>query len=471
MFTHALHADSAKAPTSMVAVRPAGAQSHVQRKKGACGCGGGCPTCAAAIQPKLVINAPGDSFEQEADRIADQVTRADAPADSITPVGASVQRQCACGGSCPDCAAEMDGTVQRKGEGGVGIAPPSVHRTLRRAGQPLDASTLSHMESRFRRSFDHVRIHTDPDAASSARDVGALAYTVGPNIVFDSGRYAPGTSAGKRLLAHELTHTIQQSSAQQLQRAVDFTTSFTNLTLTQGAGATIGATTFQYNDAVFSVDANVTANGDTEAELKDWDVGILQDELSGWERYYWTRNNADGRGRLVEKKFLVGSTPRRDQAPGAATVWDADSEHTDLSGVAAAAVGPRFRAATTVTTSDTPNGPDDLDGANVSGMDASDGTKNIHTFDSGGRFQTWISAHNKVTGDFRHLRWINWNYQHQLGFTGSGGTLAVGTERWQLGHFSQVPSAGDAPLLAGTTANTAYNDNANWSFRRVNGWT
>jgi hypothetical protein len=303
--------------------------------------------------------------------------------------------------------------------------------------------------------------------------VNAFAYTLGREIVFDAGQYAPETVTGRTLLAHELTHVIQQSSdrpdsGSRLQRAVRFGADFTNVTLTSGTAATLGGNTFRYHDANFAADANVNAVGDTAAELADWDVGILQDEVGGWEHYYWLRNNADRKGRFVEKKFLGGQVPRRDQAAAAATEWDADSEHTLLSSVPAVAAAGKFEASTTVNTSDNPEGPDTTDGAAVSGMDATDGTLNIRTFRSGGRFQTWISAHNVATGEWRHLRWVNCNYMHSLDFTGIGATLAVGPESWSIGRYGPH-SGGTAPLLTGDTANTVYNDPGHWSIRRGNG--
>ncbi|MGO9888234.1 MAG: DUF4157 domain-containing protein [Solirubrobacteraceae bacterium] len=89
-------------------------------------------------------------------------------------------------------------------------APPVVHEALRGPGAPLDASTRNLMEERLGTDFSHVRVHTGERAAASARAVDALAYTVGSSIVFGSGRYAPHTDQGQRLLAHELVHTIQQ---------------------------------------------------------------------------------------------------------------------------------------------------------------------------------------------------------------------------------------------------------------------
>lgn len=93
------------------------------------------------------------------------------------------------------------------------VAPPTVHTTLESPGRPLDPSTREFMEPRLGHDFGRVRIHADPRAAESARAVDALAYTVGRDVVFAQGQYAPETPAGKRLLAHELAHVIQQAAA------------------------------------------------------------------------------------------------------------------------------------------------------------------------------------------------------------------------------------------------------------------
>ncbi len=88
-----------------------------------------------------------------------------------------------------------------------------VEEVLRSSGRPLDRSTLAFMESRFGCDFSRVRVHTDAKAAESARSVEASAYTVGNDIVFGAGHYAPGTSAGRRLLSHELAHVLQQNTS------------------------------------------------------------------------------------------------------------------------------------------------------------------------------------------------------------------------------------------------------------------
>jgi hypothetical protein len=99
--------------------------------------------------------------------------------------------------------------------------PPVVNAVLRSPGQPLDAETRAFMEPRFRRDFSGVRVHTDAQAAESALAVDALAYMVGRDVVFSAGRYAPGTTEGRRLLAHELAHVVQQSATEQSPEQID----------------------------------------------------------------------------------------------------------------------------------------------------------------------------------------------------------------------------------------------------------
>ncbi|HEV8579669.1 MAG TPA: DUF4157 domain-containing protein [Thermoanaerobaculia bacterium] len=93
------------------------------------------------------------------------------------------------------------------------MAPPLVHEVLRAPGQPLDPTARTFMERRFGYGFGQVRVHTDAQAAESARAVDAQAYTLGSDVVFGAGQYAPGTPTGRRLLAHELTHVAQQGKA------------------------------------------------------------------------------------------------------------------------------------------------------------------------------------------------------------------------------------------------------------------
>jgi hypothetical protein len=92
-------------------------------------------------------------------------------------------------------------------------APPLVTDALRSVGRPLEPAVRDQAEARFRHDFSRVRVHTDQQAAASALALNALAYTVGHDVVFGAGRYAPHSDAGNRLLSHELAHVVQQSGA------------------------------------------------------------------------------------------------------------------------------------------------------------------------------------------------------------------------------------------------------------------
>ncbi len=106
--------------------------------------------------------------------------------------------------------------LQRRAAGPTGSStvPPIVHDVLRSPGQPLDEETRDFFEPRFGHDFSRVRVHTDAKAAKSARAVDARAFTIGPNIVFGAEEYSPQTNQGRRLLAHELTHVVQQAHVQ-----------------------------------------------------------------------------------------------------------------------------------------------------------------------------------------------------------------------------------------------------------------
>ena len=145
-----------------------------------------------------------------------------APQPSFTPVRTGpLQRECACGqhtvagGECEECRQKREGTMQRAAVNSVFMrtVPPIIHEVLSSPGQPLNATTRAFMEPRFGHDFSQVSVHTEARAAESARAVNALAYTVGRDIVFGTGQYVPGTRKGRRLLAHELTHVVQQDES------------------------------------------------------------------------------------------------------------------------------------------------------------------------------------------------------------------------------------------------------------------
>jgi uncharacterized protein DUF4157 len=130
---------------------------------------------------------------------------------TFTPVASGLLQRCTATAECDECRKKREGTLQRAAVNSSSVpeAPPIVHETLRSPGRPLDSQTRAFMEPRFGRDFSDVRVHTDTKAAASAQAVNALAYTVGRDVVFAAGQYAPRTQVGSRLLAHELAHTIQ----------------------------------------------------------------------------------------------------------------------------------------------------------------------------------------------------------------------------------------------------------------------
>lgn len=149
-----------------------------------------------SIQAKLQISQPDDLYEQEADRVADKIMAASAQ---------SIAR------SAPPRIQRVVSPAQAKAD----AAPASVGQVLASPGAPLDPALRQDMEQRFGYDFSRVRVHTDAAAEQSALEVDAHAYTVGHQMVFGAGRFAPGMHEGRRLIAHELAHVVQQTSVNQ----------------------------------------------------------------------------------------------------------------------------------------------------------------------------------------------------------------------------------------------------------------
>jgi hypothetical protein len=187
------------------------------------------------VQPKLTVGAPGDKYEIEADSMAERVmsmNEPDAPAaiqrsevgeedplqrsplaTSITPL---IQRQSEEGEDI-----QTKPSVQRAGRDGGVQRRSSIENTLasqKGGGSPLDEDVRSFMEPRFGNDFSSVRIHTGSNAVSMNKELHAQAFTHGSDVYFNEGKYNPGSNEGKQLLAHELTHVVQQMGAKQLQR-------------------------------------------------------------------------------------------------------------------------------------------------------------------------------------------------------------------------------------------------------------
>ena len=150
-----------------------------------------------------------------------QSTGRSQPIKPAQSTGVLLQRACACGGSaglkgeCDECdqnRLSLQRSTQNSDSGTSKSpsVPPIVHDVLRSPGQPLDTDTRAFFEPRFGHDFSAVRVHSDGEAATSAQMVNASAYTVGAHVVFNSGEFAPSTMSGRRILAHELTHVLQQ---------------------------------------------------------------------------------------------------------------------------------------------------------------------------------------------------------------------------------------------------------------------
>ncbi|MGH6646443.1 DUF4157 domain-containing protein [Aquabacterium sp.] len=204
-----------------------------------CACGGSCPRCQA--KSTLQVGAANDHHEQEADRMADAVMGG-GPAQALQPgaTGAATKlaRKVLEPFEVPDSATSFDTeqatpspeeapeTLQRSalGEGGAVTSgyEQSLQRAVQGGGDRLPADTRAFMESRFGQDFSGVKVHSDGEAGSLASQVNARAFTVGNDIFFGQSQYAPGSQSGQHLLAHELTHVVQQSSgrlSRQIMRA------------------------------------------------------------------------------------------------------------------------------------------------------------------------------------------------------------------------------------------------------------
>ncbi len=165
------------------------------------------------IQAKLKVETSHDAFESEADAIAERIVSMPATQAVKNEKPVAVQRKCA------DCK-EEEKKVQRKPadekkdavktETVKNEAPAVVKEVLKSEGKPLDKEVRNFMEPRFGADFSQVKIHTDTKANKSAEVINAKAFTVGKNIVFGAGQYQPNTTRGKKLIAHELVHVLQQ---------------------------------------------------------------------------------------------------------------------------------------------------------------------------------------------------------------------------------------------------------------------
>jgi len=163
---------------------------------------------SAITQPKLRVSQPGDAQEREADAVADRITGG-FESNSISEHSSEINR------SCADCDEEKEEQIQAKAETSQSHPPvsaPLAQRLQQRRGlgQPMPKAQRAFFEPRFGRDLSGVRLHTDAEAQALSGQISARAFTFGQNIFFNRGEFRPEAAEGRHLLAHELTHTLQQ---------------------------------------------------------------------------------------------------------------------------------------------------------------------------------------------------------------------------------------------------------------------
>ena len=174
------------------------------------------PKSSVIVQPKLTIGEPGDKYEQEADRVAAEVVQ-----KLHSPQPAQVQKEESEEGNQIQTKPiypriqRMNSVVQRKLNLGGGTASSEFESSLnsaRSGGQPLQPQLRMKIEDAMGTDFSGVRVHTDAKADQLNRSVQARAFTTGKDVFFKKGEYSPGNRGGQELIAHELTHVVQQNS-------------------------------------------------------------------------------------------------------------------------------------------------------------------------------------------------------------------------------------------------------------------
>src|SRR6478752_1938181 len=162
------------------------------------------------FQPKLSVNQPGDVYEKEADEVADKVMRMkDASSEKTFFSPPVIQRK------CDHCEEEEKKKLQRKETGdasATGLQAAEQYVSSLHGGTGLTKNERSFFEPRMNYDFSNVTIHTDANANQSAKNINAVTYTKSNNIVFGADQYKPETDEGKKLMAHELTHVMQQDA-------------------------------------------------------------------------------------------------------------------------------------------------------------------------------------------------------------------------------------------------------------------
>ncbi|HEV7606393.1 MAG TPA: DUF4157 domain-containing protein [Steroidobacteraceae bacterium] len=327
-----------------------------------------------SIQRKPAVSSPGDALELEADEVADQVMRK-AAISTINGAPAEIQRKCSV---CEKAAQSVEGrveeeelmdqeqaVVQLKADFSATPAPargtsPTVAGRLDRSqsgGEALAGGVRHAMEAAFGRDFSRVRVHRDGESASLSHQLSAFAFTRGSHIYFGSGKYDPEGSSGKRLLAHELTHVVQQGHAgfssavgeapqvssqrdatPEIQRVASVKTAtpqgVNNLADATMAGGDVGVTSPTFNGVVFgplaepTIAVNPVASGGFDATVTTVAANVASVDERILSAGPWTR--------VMPKADVGARIPALAQCTGAGnTTFQAQGDPTDVAMAAA----------------------------------------------------------------------------------------------------------------------------------------
>ena len=247
------------------------------------------PFFKPTTQKKLSVGSANDSYEVEADNMANKVMRmVDPQQQNVSHTGSLVQRKCS---ACEQeeklqmkpLADSITPSIQRRSTESYreSHAPNHIETQInnsRGGGSIMDRSTKNFMESRFGTDFSEVRIHTGSQAVQMSRELNAQAFTVGNDIYFNEGKYSPNSDSGKHLLAHELTHTVQQRNHadNNIQKQE---TEESNPSISAPSTLTI-PTAFLCTPTPFSRPDFLSRNGNNVSELGHTNISITQNLLT-----------------------------------------------------------------------------------------------------------------------------------------------------------------------------------------------
>jgi len=231
-----------------------------------------------AVQPKLEVSSPDDPAEREAEEVAETVMEMETPTDRVAEKEGTAQRDTDGGVTVSETVTRLPGGTEKQG-----ADESTVMSGIQGSGKPLPSGVRSDFEAKLGADFSDVSIHTGPSADEAARSIGAEAFTVGGNVAFASGAYQPETKSGKQLLAHELTHVVQQGAAPSTDsegsdaaRSSRVTPRLDGTTVLRQARSTLIDSEY-YDVQVPSSRAmsSVDVHGEVESRLDEFNLGAL----------------------------------------------------------------------------------------------------------------------------------------------------------------------------------------------------